>query len=185
MKELLKEKKPQILRAIKEMEERKHPQTRFETVSFLIIESKTNFPICFFMESDESTIEVVDCPAEKADFLTKDNNAVIFYCGNSNSDWNALERKLAKRIIKTSALDFRDFAEISISVFGANKEESIFLSIFIASIIFSTTVEKIIESMDEKNIPPRIKDKTFYLYDYLENKNKETKNLFFEDLDLI
>lgn len=185
MKELLKEKKPQILRAIKEMEERKHPQTRFETVSFLIIESKTNFPICFFMESDESTVEVVDCPAEQSKFLTIENGAMIFHCGNSNYDYNALDRKMTRKIIQTSGLDFGDFAEISISIFGPNKEESIFFAIFIASIIFSTTMEKIISRMDEKDVPSRIKDKTFYLYDYLENKNKETKNLFFEDLDLI
>lgn len=167
MRDLLEQKKEEIFRLLKEMELRKLWQVRFETLAFMIVESKNNFPICFSLESEEDNVEIIDCPAEKADFLTKDNNAVIFYCGNSNSDWNALERKLAKRIIKTSALDFRDFAEISISVFGANKEESIFLSIFIASIIFSTTVEKIIESMDEKNIPPRIKDKTYYLYEYL------------------
>ena len=167
MRDLLEQKKEEIFRLLKEMESKKPWQVRFETLAFMIVESKNNFPICFSLESEEDNVEIIDCPAEKADFLTKENSAVIFYCGNSNSDWNALERKLAKRIIKTSALDFGDFAEISISVFGASKEDSIFLSIFIASIIFSTTVEKIIESMDEKNIPPRIKDKTYYLYEYL------------------
>lgn len=183
MKELLKEKKPQILRAIKEMEERKHPQTRFETVSFLIVESKKNFPLCFTMESDEDEIEIIDCPAEESVFPTAESSAMIFHCGNSNYDYNALDRKMTRKIIQTSGLDFGDFAEISISIFGPNKEESIFFAIFIASIIFSTTMEKIISRMDEKDVPSRIKDETFYLYDYLENK-KEEKNIF-SDFDLI
>ncbi len=183
MRELLEQKKEEIFRLLKEMELRKPWQVRFETLAFMIVESKNNFPICFSLESEEGKVEIIDCPAEKSNFPTTENDAMIFHCGNSNSDWNALERKLAKRIIKTSALDFGDFAEISISVFGASKEESIFLSTFIASIIFSTTMEKIIESMDEKNIPPRIKDGTYYLYDYLEKK-KEEKNIFY-DLDVI
>ena len=183
MKKLLEEKKPQILRTIKEMEERKHQQLRFQTISFLIVESKKNFPLCFAMESDEDEIEIIDCPAEESVFPTAESSAMIFHCGNSNFDFNALDRKMTRKIIQTSALDFGDFAEISISVFGPNKEESIFLAIFIASIIFSTTMEKIISRMDEKDVPPRIKDKTFYLYDYLENK-KEKKNIF-SDFDLI
>lgn len=185
MKKLLETKKPEIFQAIKKMEEKKHFQVRFNVTSFLIVESKTNFPVCFFMESDENGVEIIDCPADRSVFPTLESDAIIFHCGNSNSDFNSLEKKLVKKIIPIKALDFGDFADISVSVFGVNKEESIFLSIFIASIIFSTTMDDIIKKMEEKKLPARIKDKTFYLYDYLENKNKETKNLFFEDLDLI
>lgn len=168
MKDLLKEKELQIIQAIKEKEEKKHPHIRLGTVSFLIVESKTNFPLCFTMDSNESGVEVINCAAESSSFPTTESGAIIFHCGNSNSDFNAVERKIARKIIQTPYLDFGDFSELSVSVFGVNKEESIFLSAFIASIIFEIDIKRVFAKME--NLPPEIEDGTFYLFDYLKKK---------------
>lgn len=167
MRDLLEQKKEEIFRLLKEMESRKPLQVKFDEVVFLIVESKTNFPLFFSLENDENEVKIIDGNPERSDFPKNESDTVIFHFGNSNFDYNSLERSLTKKIIQTKALDFGDFADVSISVFGVNKEESIFLSVFIASIIFSTSMEKIIGKMEEKDVPSRIKDEHFYLYDYL------------------
>ena len=70
-------------------------------------------------------------------------------------------------MIQTNNLDPGDHSSFSISILKAESyEEKYFLSIYIASIILSTSMEKIIEKMGDE-VPHAVRNGTYYLYDYI------------------
>ena len=165
---LTKSKEEKIFAALKKMEKKRSKRHEGFSLVFMVIENKNNQnPLYFFLESGNGWAEIRKYGVAIDYDIIPLTYPMYFYAGNYQNEWSLLSEECTKEMIQTNNLDPGDHSSFSISILKAESyEEKYFLSIYIASIILSTSMEKIIEKMGDE-VPHAVRNGTYYLYDYI------------------
>lgn len=161
-------KEREIFIALKKMEKERTKVYEGSSLVFMIIENKDNkHPLYFFLESGNGWAEIRKYGVAIDYDIISLTYPMYFYAGNYQSEWSLLSEECTKEMIQTNDLDPGDYSSFSISILKAEShEEKYFLSIYIASIILSTSMEKIIEKMGDE-VPHAVRNGAYYLYNYI------------------